>query len=350
MQLLISRAELARAIGAVHRVVESRNIIPILSNLKLEAANGELRITATDLTITATVTAQADIVADGAACVDAKLIGDIAKKSGGDLNIAFEGETMAVKSGRSRFALKCLPAADFPTFDDGAYDAEFGADIGALFAPIAFAMSTEETRYWLNGVYLHNVDGVLTAVATDGHRLARNRGAECPEFAGVIVPHKAVGIIPTGGARVSVSGQKMRVAHDDITITTKLIDHTYPDYPRVIPTENPLSVTVDRDEMMAAADRVVTVSSEKAKAVRLSIAPGSIVFSARSDIGTAEDEVAAEYSGEPLEYGLNSAYIRDMLAAMPAGPVTFALRDNATPAHVTGVSENWDGVLMPLRV
>lgn len=350
MQITIKREELARAIGAISRVVESRNIIPILSNLKLAADGDTLTITATDLAIVASVKAAADVATPGAVCVEAKLIGDIAKKAGGDLTLTAEDGVLILKSGRSRFSLKTLDPRDFPSLDDGGYDAEFTTDIGALLGAVSFAIGHDASREMLNGVFLHTSGGKLVAVATDGHRLARVRGDDAPEFEGVIIPEKAVGVMPKGVATVSVSAEKVRVAGDNLTIVTKLIGLQYPAYERVIPRENDLAVVVDRDEMMRAADRVVTVSSEKSKGVKLSIASGAIVFSARSDLGAAEDEVAAEYSGEPVEYGLNSLYLRDMLNALPPGPVTIRLNNHFGPSNVTGGNENWDGVLMPLRV
>lgn len=350
MQITVRREELARAIGAVSRVVESRNIMPILSSLKLEAAGDNLAITATDLTIVASVNAVATVTAAGVVCVEAKLIGEIAKKAGGDISMTLDGDMLIVKSGRSRFSLKTLDPVDFPSLDVGSYNAEFTADLGGQMAGVAFAVGHDANRDFLNGVFIHTKNGKLVAVATDGHRLARVVGEDAPDFVGVIIPEKSVGIIPKGVVQISVSEEKLRVVSPDITITTKLIAATFPDYERVIPQSNDLTIVVDRDEMMRAADRVVTVSSEKAKGVRLSIAPGAIALSARSDIGTAEDEVAADYTGEPIEYGLSSAYLRDMLSALPQGRVTIRLNNGFGPANVTGENDNWDGVLMPLRV
>jgi DNA polymerase-3 subunit beta len=351
MHLTISRAELARVIGAVSRVVESRNIIEILSNLRLVAADGTLTVTATDLAIVAEAKAQADVASAGAVCVDAKLFSDIAKKAGAsDIILLLDGDKLVVKSGRSRFSLRTLPAEDFPSMGADAYSAEFEADLSSLLSCVSFAAGTNDIREMLNGVLLRSKDGRLVAVATDGHRLARVNGDDAPVFEDIIIPNKAVSVMPKGKATISVSAQKMRVVGDDISITTKLIGLEYPDYERVIPQRNDKVVAVNRDEMMRAADRVVTVSSEKSKGVRLSIASGAIQFSARSEAGEAADEVAAEYSGEPIEYGLNSLYLRDMLAALPPGTVKFALSESNSPAVVTGENDNWDGVLMPLRV
>lgn len=351
MHVTIRREELARAIGAVSRVVETRNIMPILSSLKLVADGETLQITATDLGIVATVKAAAQVLCAGSICVEAKLLGDIAKKAGSaDIAMAMDDDKLVIKSGRSRFTLATLPAAEFPSLDGGTYDAEFTADLAAILAPVSFAIGSDGVREMLNGIFLHTKNGKLVAVATDGHRLARVVGDDVPEFDGVIIPAKAVNVIPKGSCVVSISSEKVRIVGEDVTIITKLIGMEYPAYERVIPAANDRRVTVDRDEMMRAADRVVTVSSQKSKAVKLSIAPGSIVFSARSDIGTAEDEVAAEFSGEPMDYGLNSAYLRDMMNAVPAGPVTIALSGDWSPAYVRCANDNWDGVLMPLRV
>ncbi|MBC7149035.1 MAG: DNA polymerase III subunit beta [Rhizobium sp.] len=350
MHLVIHKDDLSRAITAAGRVVESRNIIPILSNLKIEAEGDSLAITATDLTIVASVKAAATVTASGAVCVEAKLIGEIAKKAVGDITMMLDGDHLIVKSGRSRFSLKTLDTRDFPTLDAGDYAVDFAADLGGLMANVSFAIGHDSSREMLNGVFVHTKAGKLVAVATDGHRLARVVGDDAPEFEGVIVPEKAVGVIPKGLAQVSISEEKLRVVGEDITITTKLIGLQYPAYERVIPQANELAVIVDRDAMMRAADRVVTVSSEKAKGVRLSIASGAVALSARSDLGTAEDEVEADYAGEPIEYGLNSTYLRDMLSALPPGRVTLKLNANFGPANVTGENDNWDGVLMPLRV
>lgn len=349
MKLTITREALNRVLTAVGRVIEARNTIPILGSVLLEAENGKLTVTGTDLDIVATASAQADIEQAGAICVDAKLLSDIAKKAGdSDISLSLADDKLVVKSGRSRFSLATLPAADFPDFGAASFTADFDIDLAALFAPVQFAISTEETRYYLNGVFLKG--GASEAVATDGHRLARNRGPALPDFAGIIVPRKTVGLLPKGAARVSVSDTKIRVVAGDFVLTSKLIDGTFPDYNRVIPAANEKVVTVDRDAMMKAADRVVTISSERGKAVKLSIAPGAIAMSARSDFGDAQDEVAADYSGEPMDIGFNSLYVRDIFAVLPAGPVTLKLNDGGSPALITGGLDGWDGVLMPVRV
>lgn len=350
MRLTIPKADLARVITNVGRVVESRNAIPILSALRLSADNGQLTVTGTDLDIVATDRATATIEQAGAVCVDAKLLGDISKKAGGEISLSLEGDRLTVKSGRSVFKLATLPAKDFPSLDDGKYTATFDIDLAALFAPVSFAISNEVTRYYLNGIYMHVQDGQLRAVATDGHRLSRIIGPSVSDFEGVIVPTKAVGLVPKGVVKVAVSDTKIRIESGDFVLTSKLVDGTFPDYQRVIPTNNDKLVTVDRDVFMRAADRVATVSTERGRAVKLSIAPGSVAFSVNNTDAAASDEVEAEYSEEPIEVGFNSLYLRDVFSVLPAGEVQLALADAGTPAIITGGTEGLLIVLMPYRV
>lgn len=349
MHLVIHKEDLTRALAATTKVVESRVSIPILSSVQLAADGEGLAITATDLDIIATAGVPAEVTKPGNICVSAKLLNDIARKATGDITMTLDGDKLLVKSGRSRFSLATLSADDFPTLGDDKFDAEFEIDLAALFAPVSFAISTEETRYYLNGVFFKG--GQSVAVATDGHRLARHSGPELPAFEGVIVPRKTVGLLPKGNVKVAVSQQKIRIVLDDVRITSKLIDGTFPDYERVIPKNNERVVTVDRDALMKASDRVSTVSQEKGRAVKFSIAPGSIALAVAAGEASANDEVEAEYSGEPMDIGFNAAYVRDVLNVLPVGPVKLALQDGGAPGLIT--SDGFEGltlVCMPMRV
>ena len=354
MRFTIQRSDLTRVLTNVGRVVESRNTIPILSNVKLSAVLGQLRVTATDRDIVATDAAPATVELEGDICVSSKLLADIAKKAGGDtIEVSLDGDIVKVKAGRSQFKLASLPADDFPDLDEGDFDASFDIDLASLFAPAAFAISTEETRYYLNGVFLHIHDSSLRAVATDGHRLSRHQ-VDYPgeaDFKGVIVPRKTVGLLPKGEVHVSVGEAKIRITAGDFVLTSKLIDGTFPDYDRVIPTSNGNRVIVDRDAFMKAADRVATVSSERGRAVKLTIAPGSVGFTVNNADATATDEIETDYSGEPIEIGFNAAYLRDLFGVLPAGPVTIALADAGSPGVFT--SDGFEGLTlvgMPMRV
>ena len=346
MHLVIHKEDLTRVLSAVAKVVESRNTIPILSCVMLTATpDSGLSVMATDLDILATAGAPATVNAAGSICVEAKLLTDIARKATGDVTMILDDGKLVVKSGRSRFSLQTLSSEDFPDLGNHNYDAEFETDLAALFAPVAFAMSSEETRFYLQGIYLEPT----AATATDGHRLGTN-AANLPTFEPVIVPRKLVGLVPKGAVKVSVSQQKIRLETDALTLTSKLIDGTYPDYRRIMPTQNDKLVKVDRDALMKAADRVATVSSERGRAVKLSIAPGSISLSVSSpDSGSANDEVEADYGGEPLDIGFNAAYLKELLGVLPAGEVTIALADSGSPTLVTGGTEGLKLVIMPMR-
>lgn len=350
MRLTIPKADLSRLITGVGKVVEARNTIAILSHVLLTATASSLTIKGTDLDIEATASTPVTAT-PGSTCVDAKLFAGIVAKAAGDISLSLEADRLIVKSGRSRFSLATLPAEDFPSMAGGKFDATFDVDLASLFAPVAFAISTEETRYYLNGVFFRGYDGKTVAVATDGHRLGRHFGAETALFEGVIVPRKTVSLLPKGTVTVSVSANRIQISSADFVMTSKLIDGTFPDYERVIPKANDKIVTVDRDEMMKAADRVASISSERGKAVKLSIAPGGIALTASSEVGQAEDEVAAEYSGEPVVIGFNSAYLRDLMTVLPSGPVTLAIADGGSPGLVTSAGfEGLTLVAMPMRV
>lgn len=349
MHLVIHKEDLTRALAATTKVVEARSTIPILSSVQLASAGDGLAVTATDIDIIATAGVPAEVGKPGNICVSAKLLNDIARKATGDITMTLDSDKLLVKSGRSRFSLATLSADDFPTLGDDRFDAEFEIDLAALFAPVSFAISTEETRYYLNGVFFKG--GRSEAVATDGHRLGRHIGPDLPAFEGIIVPRKTVGLLPKGKVQVAVSQQKIRIVSDDVRITSKLIDGTFPDYERVIPKSNERVVTVDRDALMKASDRVSTVSSERGRAVKFSIAPGSIALAVAAGEASANDEVEAEYSGEPMDIGFNAAYVRDVLNVLPAGPVKLALQDGGTPGLIT--SDGLEGltlVCMPMRV
>jgi DNA polymerase III subunit beta len=348
MTLSIQRADLARALAAVTKVVESRQVIPILANVLLQAEGGKLTVTGTDLDIMVSVSTQAD--GDLGTTVDAKRLSDIARRLSGDIvTMEVKDDSLVVKSGRSRFTLPTLPVGDFPRLDSGVFDAEFSVDLAALVAPVKFAMSNEQTRIYLNGVFLHAHDDTLRAVATDGHRLAHNSYAGVGAIPSVIIPAKAIGLIPAGAVDVSLSKNKIRLATADTIIVSKLIDMTYPDYLRVIPTNNSNIVTVDRKSLADAVARASTVSGERGKGAKFTVAGDNIAIDMRADDGTAHEDVESTYSGEPIEIGFNTSYMNDILAAVPGESITISLADGRTPAVFRGDGDVL-ALCMPVRV
>ena len=358
MRVTAPRTQFAKLLASITKVVESRNTIPILGHVRLIGADGKLTATGTDLDIEMSGAIDATISDPGLFCVDAKLLaGIVGKAAGEDITLDHDGKQVTVKSGRSRFNLPTLPVEDFPTIEAGTFAAEFEADLAALFAPVQFAISTEETRYYLNGIYLH-VDvfedgaGKLTAVATDGHRLARNIGQPCADFAGVIVPRKTVSILPKGTIKVRLSEAKIQFETADVLITSKLVDGTFPDYKRILPTANDKVVTFDVPAMKQATERVSVISSERGRAVKLAFADNAATLSVNNpDQGSATEEVPVSYDGDNIEIGFNSAYLTELIGIFHAGDVKMAMADAGSPTLFTSDrAEGLLAVLMPMRV
>jgi DNA polymerase-3 subunit beta len=375
MKLTIERAALLRSLGHVQRVVERRNTIPLLSNVLLKAKGDELALTATDMDLEIVETVAAEVARAGAATAPAHTLYDIVRKlpDGSQVEIdGGDGGMITLRSGRSQFKLGCLPVEDFPQMSGTDVSHSFtvaAGDLRTLIDRSRFAISTEETRYYLNGIYLHAAKArtggsdipVLRAVATDGHRLARVEmplpaGAE--GIPGVIVPRKTVGEIrnlideAASGIEVAMSETKIRFTLDGITLTSKLIDGTYPDYERVIPTGNDKILEVDAKAFAAAVDRVATISTEKSRAVKLSLDRGSVVLSATSpEAGSAQEEIEVSYDAGPLEIGFNSRYLLDITQQIEGDGARFAMADPASPTVVRDVADpSALYLLMPMRV
>jgi DNA polymerase-3 subunit beta len=372
MKVTMERSVLLKALGHVHRIVEKRNTIPILSNVLIEASDGKVALKSTDLDLEATEQVGADVIQAGATTVAAHVIYDIVRKlaEGAQVSLEVVGETgqLLVRSGRSRFYLQALPASDFPDLTLGEFSHRFtlsGLELKRLIDNSQFAISTEETRYYLNGIYLHTVEAggapMLRAVATDGHRLARvetSAPSGSVGMPGVIAPRKAVSEIlklledTTKEVQVEISTAKARFQFGDVVLTTKLIDGTFPDYQRVIPTANDKRLVADKEPFEKAVDRVSTLSSERGRAIKLSIADGRMVLSVNNpDSGSASEEIEVDYDSAPIDIGFNARYLLDILAQLSGDTALVRLADPGSPTLI----QDRDGasalyVLMPLRV
>ena len=371
MRATVERSHLLKSLGHVHRVVERRNTIPILSNVLVRADGGKLMLKATDLDLEVTETVPAEIGQAGATTVPAHILYDIVRKlpDGAEVSLdTGDSSQLALKSGRSRFTLQILPESDFPDLTAGDFPIRFSLPASALKRLIdrtQFAISTEETRYYLNGIYLHvvTVDGkpMLRAVATDGHRLAQAQveapaGAE--KMAGVIVPRKTVGEIqklieePDAEVGIEISDTKIRITLGAVVLTSKLIDGTFPDYVRVIPQGNDKILKVDKSEFANAVDRVSTVSSERGRAIKMALSEGRMVLSVNNpDSGSATEELGADYASDGIEIGFNSKYLLDVAGQLETGTAEFRFADPGSPTLITDDGEtNALYVLMPMRV
>jgi len=372
MRITIEKSALMTSLGHVQSVVERRNTIPILSNVQIEAEDGAVRLTATDLDIAIVERVDADIQAAGATTAPALTLFDIVRKlpDGAQIELALDQDRGRLKlhAGRSDFALSCLPREDFPVMADDEMPHRFqvsGPELRRMIDKSRFAISTEETRYYLNGIYLHAISGeagpLLRAVATDGHRLARVE-MPCPNGAeampGVIVPRKAVLELrklidgTSGEVEIGVSETRIRFAFDHVVLTSKLIDGTFPDYERVIPSDNDKDLDVDPKVLSQAVDRVSTISPEKSRAVKLSLDKDRIILSANSpEQGSATEELSADYAAEAMEIGFNARYLLDITDRIDGDKIRFRVSDPTSPTIVRdGADDGALYVLMPMRV
>ena len=355
MKLSIERNTLLKAVSHAQSVVERRNTIPILANVLIEAEDGKVQFRATDLDVEIVDRVQAKVERTGSTTVSAVLLHEIARKLPDGALIELTADTstgrLTVEAGRSNFSLATLPKEDFPIMASSEYAANFSAksgDLRRLFDKSRFAISTEETRYYLNGVYMHSAtfesSKVLRCVATDGHRLARvdtaiPQGAE--DLPGVIIPRKTVAEIrkflddDEVEIAVSVSETKVRFATPDITLTSKVIEGTFPDYTRVIPASNEKKLEVDAAEFAKAVDRVSTVSSERSRAVKLCLEDDQLTLIVNSpDSGAAEEQVAVAYNDERLEIGFNAKYLLEISSQIDKENAIFMFNSSGDPVLI----------------
>jgi len=375
MKATIERATLLRCLSHVQSVVERRNTIPILSNVLIDASGGgSVRVMATDLDLQVVETMSASSVDQpGAITVSAHLLFDIARKlpEGSQVSLTTSDNRLEVKAGRSNFKLPTLPRDDFPVIVEGDLPTSFELParlLAELIDRTRFAISTEETRYYLNGIFLHVTDEdepLLKAAATDGHRLARFTLPRPEGAAGmpdVIVPRKAVGELRKlleealdGNVLIDLSASKIRFTlggEGGVVLTSKLIDGTFPDYSRVIPTANDKLLKVDPKLFYSGVDRVATIATEKTRAVKIGLDNDRVTLSVTSpDNGTAAEELMADYKAEGMEIGFNANYLKDILGQIDADMVELHLADAGAP---TLIRENEQAralyVLMPMRV
>ncbi len=372
MKFSIERGALLKAVGQAQSVVERRNTIPILANVLIEAEGGDVSFRATDLDIEVVDRAPAMVERPGSTTVSAVTLHEIVRKlpDGALVSLGADAATgrLTVQAGKSTFSLATLPKEDFPVMASSEYTTNFTIPapvLRRLFDKSKFAISNEETRYYLNGVYMHVAQGdagpVLRCVATDGHRLARI-DAEVPDGAsgmpGVIVPRKTVGELrkllddDEQKIAVSVSETKVRFATPEITLTSKVIDGTFPDYSRVIPSGNTRRLEVDAAEFAQAVDRVATVSSERSRAVKLALDEDRLVLSVNApDSGAAEEELAVAYGDDRLEIGFNAKYLLEIASQVDRENAVFLFNSSGDPTLMReGNDMSAVYVVMPMRV
>lgn len=372
MKLTIPAKTLAKTLASAARVVEHKTTIPVLAHFYLEAGEA-LTIRGTDLDLEFETRIPANVEARGAICAPAATLADMVRKFDDkvDVRMEMDGEQLIVRAGRSRMKLGTLPAADYPDIAAKQTPHAFetpAKSLAAMLERTAFAISNEETRYYLNGVYLHFARDAdrqyLRAVTTDGHRLARFDAAPpdgCQNMPGVIVPRKTVEtllrMLKDAGdetARIELCDTLIRFRLGETSLTSKLIDGTFPDYARVIPTNGDKRASLDAEALAQAVARVATISSERGRAVKFAFSNDRLALSVTNpDMGEARDEIDVEWDGPAFEVGFNGAYVQTVLAALTGGNgrVIMKFTDPGAPCVLTSASDDaMLAVLMPMRV
>jgi DNA polymerase-3 subunit beta len=369
MKFHVERDALKNLLTGTTRIIEKRNTIPILGHVLLRAVEGRLTVKGTNLDQEFAGSIPADIDVPGETTVAGHTLDGLVKKFGDGASISMtkKESQLEVRSGRSRFMLQTLPASDFPILDAGDLSHSFdisAGDLKTLIEPAVMAMSTEETRYYLNGVFLQRVEGGLRVVATDGHRLVRTE-MDAPDgttgMPSIIIPRTAIvdsiqkwGLKADVIIKVSLSDRKVRFETPDGVLTSKVIDGTFPDYERVIPRNNDKRLIVETDAFASAVDRVSTLlSGDRGRATKLSLTAGKLVFSVTNpDAGSATEEVDVDYDSAPMDVGFNSKYLGEIFGQLKdSDTAIISLESPGAPALIQSREGSRElFVLMPLRI
>lgn len=373
IDLTVDTGKLQKALGHVQSVVERKNTIAILSNVMLEVSSDSISLTATDLEIAITEKLEANVEVAGSLTVPANTLYDIIRKLPDNEQVRIKGDAsesgkILVKSNLCEFSLSCLPANEFPVIEKGdmQYNFELSpVELTNIIDKTRFAISNEETRYFLNGIYFHTKieDDInkICAVATDGHRLAKVQ-IDSPDglegMQGVIIPRKTILELRklvenlNENVFISMSDTKIFFSCGNAQLLSKLIDGVFPDYEKVIPFANDKVLEVKTKSLIKSIDRVATIASEKTRAIRLVIESGKLTLHASNeDNGTGNEIIEAEYSDDKIDIGFNSRYLLEMLSGIENETVKFFFNDGSSPALVKdGVDETSLFVVMPMRI
>lgn len=365
MKLVAAREALLKPLQAVMGVVERRQTMPILANVLLVAKDGDLSMTATDLEVELVANTQVEVTTAGEVTVPGRKLLDICRAlpDNAEISMSVSGDKLAVRSGRSKFSLTTLPAAEFPTVDD--IGAEAAIDVpqdtlSKLLDKTHFAMAQQDVRYYLNGLLIETGTNYLRAVATDGHRLALCQAAmtesKLPEQQ-VIVPRKGVLelqrlLTGEGNVTVELGANHVRIQLDGNRLTSKLIDGRFPEYERVIPQDTENELRADRQALRAALQRTAILSNEKYRGIRLIIRDNGVLLQAHNpEQEEAEEELEVVYSGENIEIGFNVNYLLDALGAIEADEVSISVVDgNSSCLLREPDKDDCKYVVMPMRL
>ncbi len=366
MNFKIEKNNFIKTLQKVQGIVEKKNTMPVLANVLIEAKDNSINILATDLEIFIKDSVEAEVTEEGTVTVNAKKLYEIVKElPEKEIDIKLgAGEKLTIKSGKSRFNILGLPAKEFPSFPEIEEDKLKKVDsevLGKMIEKTSFAVSTDETRYNINGFYIEKDKDVIRMVTTDGHRLAviESKTADVPAGdRGVILPRKGVSEIKKlldekeGDFLLAITEKSATAKNGNTVINIRLIDGEFPDYKQVVPKDNDKRIKTNKEDFLSALKRVSLLSSDRIKGVKFLIKEGRAYFSSSSpDIGDADEDIAVEYNGEEIEVAFNAKYFIDALEATDGTEVTLLLKDSLSPG-ILEPTENKDYkyIIMPMRL
>ena len=366
MKISLERESLLRPLQAVGSVVERRQTLPILSNILFSIDKGTLTLTGTDLEVEMVARLPVESTDNGDITLPAKKFIDICRAlpDNAKLDIQIDQDRVVIRSGRSRFTLATMPAAEFPNIDPIESPLDFSLaqqQLKKLIEQTQFSMAQQDVRYYLNGLMLELSNNLLRAVATDGHRLAVCEvEAELPvtEPRQVILPRKGVTELmrlledSDSAARIQLGDNHIRVELPDISFTSKLIDGKFPDYQQVIPNDPPRIISCGRLPLYEAFHRAAVLSNEKYRGMRLTLSANQLKATVHNpEQEEAEEEIEVNYSGDEFEIGFNVSYFLDALSALKSDQVSIGMIDANHSCLIQGDDDaNSRYVIMPMRL
>ena len=371
MKFKISRTIFFKTLSHLQGIVDKKNSLPVLANILIEAKNNELTLSSTDMDISIIEKINCSVMEDGATTINSQILYDIVRKieDNSDIEIiSNDGKLLTLRSSGSRFSLACLPKEDYPIIEKENSGVDINLNSKILFKLIdktKFAISNEETRYFLNGLYFNvtneNNKNIVTLVGTDGHRLAKfshEIDGKIDQVSGVIIPKKTIYELSKLlsekdiDVKISISSNKIVFIIGDIIFISKLIDGSFPDYKRVIPNDNTNILKINRDKLLSAVDRVSTIANEKSPVIKFKLLQNMLNLNTiNSESSTASEDISINYGGDQIEIGFNSKYIMDIVNNLEDSEISINLKDNSSPVVARENSNtNLVYVLMPMRV
>ena len=371
MKFVIEKPVIYKALTHLQNIVNKKNTLPILSNILIEAGQNFLNLSSTDMDISIKEKINCNVIESGSTTLNAQIMFDIIKKLPETSEVEFisnDSKILTIRSNVSKFSLSCLPKDEFPIIETETKGKKLKVKSQTIFKLIdktKFAISNEETRYFLNGLYFNihpeENSSVITFVGTDGHRLATSSAyvdKNIDEIPGVIIPKKTINELSkllsenSSDIEIDISLNKIVFYIDNLILVSKLIDGNFPDYKRVIPSGNDKHLIINRLNLLAAVDRVSTITNEKSPSIKLKLLKNQINLSTiNNENSTATEDIEVNYDGIEIEIGFNARYIMDMLDHLVGEEIKISFNDNSTPIIAQEKSSSdIIYVLMPMRV